>query len=219
MFSACKIRTTRSARHVTHRRNDGAPCFFNDDDYLVYLDCLKEAAARHHCAIHAYALLPGEAQLLVGAEGDNRLLLRCAGDRYVAYVHYIYQRNGFHWEHVPKAALVDGARDLLECQRSIESAPVQARLAAGPAEYRWSSYRHHAHGSEDAVVRDHPCYLKLGATRGGRQSAYRELCRQAPARTQDGRKRPQGTPVTARGPGRRDAWGGGFGAGSGLTGA
>lgn len=180
MFSAHKVRTTGSAHHVTHRRSDGAPCFFNDDDYLVYLDCLKEAAARHHCAIHAYALLPGEARLLVGAEGDNRLplLLRCAGGRYVEYVHYIYQRNGFHWEHGPKTSLVEGARELLACQRSIESAPVQARLAAGPADYRWSSYRHHAHGSEDAVVRDHPCYLKLGADQDERQTAYQELFRQ-----------------------------------------
>ena len=179
MFSAYKSRTSGSARHVTHRRNDGAPCFFNDDDYLVYLDCLKEAAARHHCSIHAYALLPGEAQLLVGAEGDSRLplLLRCAGGRYVEYVHYIYQRNGFHWEHGPKTSLVEGARELLACQRTIESAPVRAQLAAGPAEYRWSSYRHHAHGSEDAVVRDHPCYLKLGADQEERQTAYQELFR------------------------------------------
>lgn len=180
MFSACKVRTAGSARHVTHRRNDGAPCFFNDDDYLVYLDCLKEAAERHHCAIHAYALLPGEAQLLVGAEGDNRLplLLRCAGGRYVEYVRYIHQCNGFHWEHGPKGSRVEGARELLACQRSIESAPVQARLAAGPAAYRWSSYRHHAHGSEDAVVRDHPCYLELGADQDERQTAYQELFRQ-----------------------------------------
>jgi REP-associated tyrosine transposase len=177
MFSAYKSRTTGSARHVTHRRNDGALCFFNDDDYLVYLDCLKEAAARHHCAIHAYALLPDQVQLLVGAEGDNRLplLLRCAGGRYVEYVHYIYQRNGFHWEHGPKTSLVEGTRELLACQRSIESAPVLAHLAAGPAEYRWSSYRHHAEGSEDAVVCDHPCYLKLGANQDERQAAYQEL--------------------------------------------
>jgi len=195
MFSAYKSRTSGSARHVTHRRNDGAPCFFNDDDYLVYLDCLKEAAARHHCSIHAYALLPGEAQLLVGAEGDSRLplLLRCAGGRYVEYVHYIYQRNGFHWEHGPKTSLVEGARELLACQRTIESAPVRAQLAAGPAEYRWSSYRHHAHGSEDAVVRDHTCYLKLGATQGGRQGAYRELFRQLPPERRTG-----GDPLQAR---------------------
>jgi REP-associated tyrosine transposase len=187
MFSAYNPRA--SARHVTHRRNDGAPCFFKDDDYLVYLDCLTEAAVRNHCSIHAYALLPDQAQLLVGAEGDHRLalLLRCAGGRYVEYVHYIYQRNGFHWEHGPKASLVEGTHELLACQRSIESAPVQARLAAGPADYRWSSYRHHAHGGEDPVVRDHPCYLKLGASQSARQSAYRELFRQlSPERRTDG---------------------------------
>jgi putative transposase len=195
MFSAYTPRKNGSARHVTHRRNDGARCFFNDDDYLVYLDCLTEAAARHHCAIHAYALLPDQAHLLVGAESDNglALLLRHAGGRYVEYVHYIYQRNGFHWEHGPRASLVEGARELLACQRSIESAPVQARLAAGPADYRWSSYRHHAGGNEDAVVRDHACYLKLAPTQDGRQAAYRELFRQAPPE-----RKADGNPLQAR---------------------
>jgi REP-associated tyrosine transposase len=177
-----------AARQVVHRRDDGTPCFFNDDDYLVYLDCLQDAAARHHCAIHCYVLLPDRAQLLVSPEAENRLpvMMRCVGGRYAEYMHYIYQHHGAFWEHGTKFSMVGGERDLLACHRTIESAPVQARLAAGAAEYRWSSYRHHAHGSEDAVVRDHPCYLNLGTTRSGRQSAYRELFRQlSPGRQAD----------------------------------
>jgi len=182
MCNASTFGTTGTARHVVHRRNDGTACFFNDDDYLVYLDCLQDAAARHDCAIHCYVLMPDRAQLLVSPEAESRLpvMMRCVGGRYAEYMHYIYQHHGAFWEHGTRFSMVDGERDLLACHRTIESAPVRARLAAGAAEYRWSSYRHHAHGSEDAVVRDHPCYFKLGATQGGRQSAYRELFRQLP---------------------------------------
>jgi putative transposase len=54
--------------HLVHRRSDRSPCFFSDEDYLVFLDCLKEAAERHGCAIHAYALMPDHVQLLVSLD-------------------------------------------------------------------------------------------------------------------------------------------------------
>jgi putative transposase len=182
MCNANTYGTTGTARHVIHRRNDGTACFFNDEDYLVYLDCLQDAAARHHCAIHCYVLMPDRAQLLVSPEAEHGLtvMMRCAGGRYAEYMHYIYQHHGAFWEHGTKFSMVDGGRDLLACHRTIESAPVRACLAADPAGYRWSSYHHHADGHEDAVVRDHPSYLKLGATPKERQAAYRKSFQQPP---------------------------------------
>jgi len=180
MCNTTTFGTTGTARHVVHRRNDGTACFFNDEDYLVYLDCLQDAAARHHCAIHCYVLMPDRAQLLVSPEAEHRLplMMRRVGGRYAEYVHYIYQLHGAFWEHGTKFSLVDGERDLLACHRTIESAPVRACLVANPTAYRWSSYSHHAHGAEDAVILDHPAYLNLGSTQSERQLAYHELFRQ-----------------------------------------
>jgi putative transposase len=176
MFNSSTHGTNGTARHVVHRRNDGATCFFNDEDYLVYLDCLQEAAARHHCAIHCYVLMPDHAQLLVSPAAEHRLpvMMRCVAGRYAEYVHYIYQRHGAFWEHGPKSTRIDGERDLLACHCAIESAPTRASLAAQPADYRWSSYHHHALGREDAVVKEHPSYLRLGGSPRERQAAYRK---------------------------------------------
>ncbi len=167
-------------RHVVHRRNDGSSCFFTDEDYLVYLDCLKEAAERHRCAIHAYVLMPDHVQLLVSLDTELRFarVMRCISGRYVEYVNYIYQRNGAFWEHGPKFTLIDSEQDLLATYLSIEATPVRACLAASPADYRWSSHGHHADGSEDTVIRDHPLYLNLGATQRERQLAFHALFRQ-----------------------------------------
>ena len=166
--------------HVVQRRTDGSPCFFADEDYLVYLDCLKDAAERHKCAVHAYVLMPDHVQLLVSPDTEQRLsrIMRCISGRYVEYVNYIYQRNGAFWEHGPKSASIDSEQDVLATYLSIEATPVRECLAASPADYRWSSHGHHAHGSEDAVILDHPLYLKLGATRRERQHAYHALFRQ-----------------------------------------
>ena len=169
-----------TSHHVVQRRNDGSPCFFTDEDYLVYLDCLKDAAERHRCAVHAYVLMPDHVQLLVSLDQERRLarMMRCVNGRYVEYVNYVYQRNGAFWEHGPKSTLIDSEQDLLASYCSVETTPVRACLAASPADYRWSSHSHHANGSEDTLIRDHPWYLDLGATQRERQFAYHELFRQ-----------------------------------------
>ena len=167
-------------RHVVQRRNDGSPCFFTDEDYLVYLDCLKEAAERHGCSIHAYVLMPDHAQLLVSLDTEHRLAraMRCVSGRYVEYVNYVYQRNGAFWEPGIRSTLINSEQELFASYLSIEATPVRACLAASAADYRWSSHSHHANGREDTVIRDHPTYVSLGATQHERQLAYQELFRQ-----------------------------------------
>jgi len=176
MFHKTIRRTPGTAHHVVQRRNNDSPCFAADDDYLFYLDCLTEAAERHRCAIHAYVLMPDQVEFLVSPDTRHGLssMMRSVGNRYLDYVNYIYQRNGAFWERGFKSALIHGDRNLLACCRSIESTPVRAFLAESPDTYRWSSYNHHAHGCEDAVLRDHLSYVALGATQSERQRAFRQ---------------------------------------------
>lgn len=167
-------------RHLILRGKNGSPCFFADEDYLVYLDCLKEEAERYRCAIHAYALMAERVHLLVSSHTEDRLslMMRCVSGRYVEYVNYIYQRNGVFWEGRRESTVIDSERYLLGCYQHIEWYPVRACMVASPADYRWSSYEHHANGGEDTVIQDHSAYLGLGATKCERQLAYRELFRQ-----------------------------------------
>lgn len=167
-------------RFVVHRRNDGSPCFSSDEDYLVYLDCLKEAADRDECAIHAYALMPREVQLLVSPDSETRLVrvLRSVSGRYVEFVNTAYQRTGRFWEQGAQVTVIGNQQEVPPRYRAIELAPVRARLAGKPEDYRWSSHGHHACGGEDPVIRDHPWYLNLGTTHLARQLAYHEWFRQ-----------------------------------------
>jgi putative transposase len=43
--------------------------------------------------------------------------------------------------------------------------------------YRWSSYGAHTLGQSDKLIRDHACYLALGATDALRHAAYQALFR------------------------------------------
>jgi putative transposase len=152
----------------------------SDEDYLVYLDCLKEAAERHGAKLHAYALMPSEVQLLASLDSETSLAqwLRFISERYVEYVDYTRDGNSAFWAQEPQVTTVEGERNVLDRYLAIECAPVRAGLAAGPADHRWSSHCYHACGAEDAIVQEHPSYLALGATQLARQLAYHELLRQ-----------------------------------------
>ena len=43
--------------HVIQRGNNREVSFFCDDDYLFYLECLKEASTKYIVAVHAYVLM------------------------------------------------------------------------------------------------------------------------------------------------------------------
>jgi len=81
--------------------------------------------------------------------------------------------------------VVDSEAYLLTLMRYIELNPVRAEMVSHPGKYRWSSYRANALGEDDADlhrVAPHGEYLRLGATPGQRQSAYRKLFRAAIAK-------------------------------------
>jgi putative transposase len=63
----------------------------------------------------------------------------------------------------------------LLCQRDIELTPVRAAMVADPAEYRWSSDRHHALGAPSGILFPHEAYRALGNSAAARQKAYRDL--------------------------------------------
>jgi putative transposase len=96
---------------------------------------------------------------------------------YVAYVNETYRRSGTLWEGRHKASLVDADNYLLICYRYIELNPVVANMVITPDQYRWSSYRYHAWGKTNALIKEHILYDALGSNQQTRQKLYRELFR------------------------------------------
>jgi putative transposase len=167
--------------HVIQRGNNREPCFFADLDYVYYLDCLKDAASKYDCAVHAYVLMTNHVHLLMTPatpDGISRVM-QSVGRRYVQYVNFSYKRTGTLWEGRHKASLIQTQTYLLSCYRYIELNPVRAGMVERPGDYPWSSYAAHAAGKPDPVVEDHAEHLALGDTADQRQRAYRELFRQS----------------------------------------
>lgn len=163
--------------HVFQRGHNKEPVFFDDEDYLVYLRCLKESAEACGCQVHAYVLMTNHVHLLITPESSKAIsaLFQSIGRHFVPYMNKAYQRRGSLWEGRHKGSLIESEAYFLACMRYIEMNPVRAGMVDHPAKYRWSSYAANTQGVDNAVIQMHEQYLALGDTPEAQQTAYRGL--------------------------------------------
>jgi len=165
--------------HIIQRGNNRQACFYCDDDYLFYLECLRVYSRKTNCLIHGYVLMTNHVHLLLTPKYKQSAgqLMKRLGQRYVQYVNRTYQRSGTLWEGRFRSCIAQEDNYLLHCLQYIELNPVRANMVFQPADYRWSSYRTNAQGEENNLVKPHFIYEKLGLTEATRQASYRDLFR------------------------------------------
>jgi len=124
--------------HVIQRGNNRDVCFYCDDDYLFYLECLKSACKRYHVSVHAYILMTNHVHLLMQPEDEVGItrVMQSIGRRYVQYINRAYRRSGTLWEGRFKASIINAEEYLLACYRYIELNPVRANMVTHPANYQ-----------------------------------------------------------------------------------
>ena len=165
---------------IIQRGNDNQRIFRDDDDHERFLGWLKECARFYKVALHAYVLMPSYVVLLATPADEDglALMMQKVGRYYVPWFNSKHARSGTLFQGRFRTAIVDAAQYLLACSRHIELAPVREQLAAGPLDYRWSSYAHHAGVRADALITDHMLYWGLGNTPFQREAAYTALVEQ-----------------------------------------
>jgi len=165
------------AMHVIQRGNNKAATFLAESDYLVYLHCLGDLAAKLDCAVHAYCLMSNHVHLLVTPPSRDACisLMRNLGQRYVQYFNRRHARSGTLWEGRFKSCIAESARYVLACYRYIELNPIRAGMVRSPRDYRWSSHASNIGQRDDRVVSPHVEFLALGENELSRGIAYRSL--------------------------------------------
>jgi len=166
-------------QHIIQRGNNRQACFYADENYLSYLEWLKEYSEKTDCKIHAYVLMTNHVHLLVSTDKAEAVgaMMKALGQRYVQYINKMYKRTGTLWEGRYKSCPTQAETYLLACQRYIELNPVRANMVNHRAEYKWSSYAANAQGADSDIVQAHALYQALGLDATSRQAAYRELFR------------------------------------------
>ncbi|MEW6039325.1 MAG: transposase [Pseudomonadota bacterium] len=157
-------------QHIIQRGNNRQVIFAADEDYQFFRDALVDAAKKYGLSIHAYVWMTNHIHLLVTPEFGCSIskVLQSVGRRYVRYFNLTYRRSGTLWEGRYRATVVDSERYLLTLMRYIELNPVRAGMVSYPADYSWSSFRHHAQGESECHAEwltAHEEYLRLGRTK------------------------------------------------------
>ena len=160
--------------HIIQRGNNRSACFYTDEDYLFYLDTLREQADKYKCLIHAYVLMTNHVHLLLTPEKKDSasLLMKHLGQRYVQYINRTYKRSGTLWEGRFRSCLTQDEKYVLACYRYIELNPVRASMVPHPRSYPWSSYIVNAEGARSDLITPNEQYLQLGSTSVLRRGAY-----------------------------------------------
>ena len=83
-------------QHVVQRGNNRQVSFFNETDYAVYLDKLKEYSQKFKVAVHSYVLMTNHVHLLMTPSNENgvSLLMQSLGRYYVRYINDTHNRSG-----------------------------------------------------------------------------------------------------------------------------
>ena len=166
--------------HIVQRGNNREACFFEPENYRVYLKYVGEVLPRYGNSLHAYCLMTNHVHLLVTPNIENSIsnLMKVVCSRYAQYINKKYSRTGTLWEGRHKSSAIDSEGYLLKCYRYIELNPVTAQMVGRPEEYVWTSYHHNAWGSQDNFISAHESYQSLGQSREQRCFNYRELFRE-----------------------------------------
>ena len=166
-------------QHVIQRGYNRQACFFENQNYQVYLDKLLEYSQKHQVEIHAFILMTNHVHLLATPRIENgiSLMMQSLGRYYVRYINQTYHRTGTLWEGRYKSNLVDSDNFFLVVTRYIEFNPVRAEMVVRPELYPWSSYHQHALGKTINLLTEHDCYLKLGDSASKQQQSYLKLCK------------------------------------------
>ena len=167
--------------HITHRGNNRTTIFWRRQDYVRFLQNLRQATGECRVDVHGFALMTNHAHLVMTPERVDSIprAMQKLGGRYVIYFNRTYGRTGTLWNGRYRPKLLDNERYCLTCLRYVDCNPVRAGMVATPDEYEWSGYRAHAYGAWPDWLKPHPVYLSLGRTAEIREAAYRALCASA----------------------------------------
>lgn len=166
------------AMHLVAQRGHGTgPLFIDDIDRQSYIDALRLGAAGQGVRVHAYALLDREV-LWLATPGDAGALGRVAqviGQRFASAFNRRHGLRGTRWDGRFRSAVVEPARHAVGLIVLLARWPVVRGLAATPAEWSWSTARHHLGQARLAWIDDPEPLWQLGNTPFERESAFRGL--------------------------------------------
>ena len=148
--------------HVTQRGNYRQPVFEEENDYIQYLEWLKDYGKNYSLEIWAYCLMSNHVHFVCVPEQEDSLA-RTFNALHMRYSQYFNQKKklkGHLWQGRFYSCILD-EKHLYAAVRYVENNPVRAGIVRKPQRYKWSSASSHVNSKEDSVL-SQDCYLVKG---------------------------------------------------------
>ena len=139
--------------HVMSRGNRREPIFVVDGDRILFLEILRQIAARRSWRIFAYCLMHNHYHVVVQTpDADLPAGMRTLNGDYAQWFNKLHGLVGHVFQGRYHSLLVESDWHFLELSRYLAMNPVRAGFCAAPSEWRWGSYRTIAAGKSSAIV-------------------------------------------------------------------
>ncbi|MDI6817096.1 MAG: transposase [Actinomycetota bacterium] len=127
--------------HITARGNERKEIYREQEDYILFLKTLSQAAEEKGWLLHAYCLMPNHYHLLLETREANLSKgMRQLNGIYTQRFNRKYKRSGHLFQGRYKAILVEKETYFLELCRYIALNPVRAKIVDKPEKWPYSSY-------------------------------------------------------------------------------
>ncbi len=159
--------------HITQRGNRRQQTFFNDEDYVAYLELMAQWCRDEGVEIWSYCLMPNHLIAVPSSEKGLRWAIGEAHRLDTRRINFREKWRGYLWQGRFASFVMDEAY-WLAAARYIELNPLRAGLVADPCDWRWSSARAHLTGRDDALVKVAPLLAMIPDWRAFLNSALPE---------------------------------------------
>ena len=142
MTRPLRIQYPNAWYHVMNRGRSRTKIFHSPEDYLAFIEILREASFQWKVKIAAYCLMSNHYHLLLQTPGAN--LSRCMrhiNGIYTQYYNRTHKSDGPLFRGRYKSIIVDQDRYLLELVQYIHRNPLRAGLVKRLEDYRWTSHK------------------------------------------------------------------------------
>lgn len=135
-----KLTQPKIVSHITQRAAGKGPIFLEDDDYLLMLSFMKNAAQKEGIKTFSFCLMPNHIHLLVRPDDkDLKDVMRDLFSKYAMSFNRKYERKGHLFGGPYRQAVCLDDAYLLAASIYIHLNPVRAGLTPDAQKYRWSS--------------------------------------------------------------------------------
>jgi len=131
--------------HILSRGNEKREIFYDEEDYLRFLQTLGKMVERFKVEIHAYVLMNNHYHLLLHTKESNlSRAIQWLGVSYSVWFNRRHRRSGHLFQGRFKSFLIENDRYFKAMCLYIHGNPVRAGIVKKLPDYRWSSYRAYA---------------------------------------------------------------------------